>query len=69
MTLPPINHEEDIEKFGAHHESKPVEFQGCKHTNIQFNKERHELRCLCGIAFTGPRLHELERLLKGIDKI
>lgn len=63
--LPPINHDEDIEAYGAHHESKTVEFPQCTHANIQFNRERHELRCVCGIAFSGPRLHELERLLKG----
>lgn len=63
--LPPINHKEDIEQYGAKSESKEIVFEECSHKDIQFNKDKHELRCKCGIAFTGPRLHELERLLKG----
>lgn len=62
--LPPINHKEDVENYNALSESKEIKFESCSHKNIQFNKEKHELRCICGAAFTGERLHELERLLK-----
>lgn len=62
--LPPINHKDDIENFNAFHEEKDVVFPQCNHKSIQFDKEKHELRCKCGVAFSGPRLHELERLLR-----
>lgn len=57
--LPPINHKEDIQNYQAFSEKKTVEFPHCNHSQIQFSKDKHELRCECGIAFTGERLHEL----------
>lgn len=59
MNLPPLNHDEDIKQFEAHSEKKEINFTGCTHKDIQFNKEKHELRCKCGVAFTGERLGEL----------
>lgn len=59
--LPPPNFKEDIEKYEAFSESKEVSFQKCSHKNIKFNKG--ELRCPCGVGFTGPRLQELYTLL------
>lgn len=67
MSLPPLDHKEDIEKYEALHEKKEIVFSGCKHPQITFDKDKHELRCICGVAFTGPRLHELERLLSRGD--
>lgn len=60
--LPPIDHSQDKD-FQPHQESKEVSFPGCSHKTIQFDKERHELRCKCGVAFTGPRLNELYDVL------
>ena len=60
--LPPINHKEN-EAYNAFSQSTPVEFLDCKHSDIKFNKEKHELRCKCGVAFTGERLGELYTLL------
>lgn len=57
--LPPLDLKEDIEKYQAFHEEKEVVFQGCKHTGITFDKEKHQLRCVCGVAFSGERLGEL----------
>lgn len=63
--LPPINHKDDIERYEAFFESKTIEFPHCLHKDIQFVKDGHELRCKCGVAFTGERLHELYNVLKG----
>jgi hypothetical protein len=61
--LPPIDHKEDVEEYQAFHESKPVEFKGCSHSQIEFSKDKHELRCKCGAAYTGERLGELYQTL------
>lgn len=63
MNLPPLNHDEDIKQFEAYSEKKEINFEHCTHKDIQFNKEKHELRCKCGVAFTGERLGELYSIL------
>lgn len=56
--LAPIDHSEDVQ-YHAFSEKKEVSFPSCTHSMIQFDREKHELRCRCGVAFTGPRLAEL----------
>lgn len=68
-TLPPINHKDDIDSFQAFTEQKEVSFKQHNHKNVYFDDLRHELRCTCGAAWTGERLHELERLLTKINEV
>lgn len=65
--LPPIDVKEDVEKFQALSESKEIKFQGCKHKQAEYDRDRRELRCVCGSAWSGARLNELEQALK-LDK-
>lgn len=60
--LPPLELEED-NKLGAYNETTKVAFRGCKHESIYFDRENHELRCKCGVSYTGPRLGELYNAL------
>lgn len=59
--LPPLNLQEDNEKYKAFSESKKIEFVKCNHKNIKF--VNGELRCSCGVVYTGQRLGELYKLL------
>ncbi len=68
-TLPPINHKDDIEDYKAFSESQDVIFSHCTHKNIFFDSLKHELRCTCGSAWTGERLHELERVLTKFNEV
>lgn len=45
-------------------QGKEVEFTKCKHTGARY--ENGELRCTCGASWTGARLGELEKILKGV---
>ncbi len=61
--LPPLNHKEDVERYEAYEEKKNVDFKGCKHKEVSFFQDKHELRCVCGASWTGARLHELYKAL------
>lgn len=52
---------EDIKKYEAFSESKDISFNKCLHKNLTI--ANGELRCKCGISWSGPRLHELEKIL------
>jgi hypothetical protein len=61
--LPPIDVKEEIEKFQAFSESKEVVFSQCLHKSTEYDKEKAELRCNCGAAWSGERLNELKQVL------
>lgn len=65
--LPPIDIKEDIKKYEAHSETTELSFKGCTHKQAQYNREKGEIRCICGSAWSGERLHELAKALK-LDK-
>lgn len=59
----------DLEPIEVNHEEgksfeKKIEFTKCSHSQIKYNRDKGELRCPCGVAFTGSRLSELEKLLR-----
>lgn len=60
--LPPLDLEDEVEKFEAFSETTDVKFKRCKHTNAKIIDG--ELRCPCGAAWVG-NLEKLQRLLKG----
>lgn len=43
-------------------ETTRVEFNKCKHSGVEYING--ELRCTCGNAWGGPRIHELYKHLK-----
>lgn len=59
--LPPIDFSEDVEKYEAKTFTQTLNFTKCKHKQIKY--ENGELRCDCGVAYSGSRLDELYRLL------
>lgn len=61
--LQPINHNDDIKEYQAYSEKKEIVFPHCTHKDIQFLKDRHELVCKCGVAYSGERLNELYETL------
>lgn len=61
--LPPIDLKEDIEQYQALSESKEINFPRCDHKDIEFVKELHLLKCVCGVAYSGERLSELYETL------
>lgn len=65
--LGPIDTTEEVEKYEAKSFSTKIEWRNCRHRNISYDKQKGELRCTCGVAFSGARLNELEKLLK-VDK-
>lgn len=62
--LPPLDLTEEIAKYDAKAYVKNVELIKCCHKQVVYDKEKGELKCPCGVAFAGPRLGELEKLLK-----
>lgn len=60
--LPPIDFQEDIEKFEAFQETTKVKFKGCKHKNTKIVDG--ELRCQCGAAWIG----NIEKLKEILDR-
>lgn len=64
--LPPIDLSDDKEKYAAHSFEQKIEFTRCSHKQAVYNREKGELRCPCGVAFSGPRLGELAKAL-GIE--
>lgn len=64
-SLPLISklHKDDVKRFEAFAEEKEVEFKRCSHKGAAYDKEKGELRCKCGCAWAGPRIHELEKAL------
>ena len=59
---------EDVKKYEAHAEAKNVEFPKCKHKQAGYDRDKGEIRCSCGAAWTGPRLGELYDALTKEDK-
>lgn len=60
--LPPIDTSEDVEKYEALAENKEIGHTRCKHNKAYMSGQ--ELRCVCGAAWSGPRIHELLEILK-----
>ena len=56
-TLPPIQDE----SFDGDKQKTEVKFDRCPHKKVSFMNG--ELRCSCGVAWTGSNLHELYKLL------
>lgn len=61
--LPPLNFEEDIEKYEAHDESSRIDFPVCKHKGATI--VGRWLKCKCGVGWTAPAsvLVELQKEL------
>lgn len=63
MKLANLDFSEDVKKYDAKEIKADVHFVACNHRNAQINDLRTELRCPCGLAWTGSRLQELKLLL------
>lgn len=67
QSLKPLDFKEDVEKYQAKEIKTEVLYPHCNHKQIKLNETRTELRCVCGIAFSGPRLGELQQLFTHIS--
>lgn len=59
--LPPLDLKEDIEKYEALNEAKEIKLIQCTHKHATI--DRNTVKCPCGAAWTGTRIHELYKLL------
>lgn len=59
--LPPIDFQED-KKYEPYEEVTEIKFNKCNHSKAKI--VGNELRCSCGVGFTGSRLDELLKLLQ-----
>lgn len=53
--------QKEVEEYDAYAEKKEISTAKCSHKNIKFVSG--ELRCKCGVAYTGPNLDKLYNLL------
>lgn len=66
--LPDLNFDEEIEKYNAYASKQELTFKRCNHSQLSYDQTKAELRCSCGVAFSGPRLSELAKTLDKINK-
>ena len=60
--IDPIDTSEEIEKYKAHSESRELDSKRCKHERAEYKDG--EVRCVCGAAWSGERIHELLKVLQ-----
>ena len=56
---------EDIKNHEALSESKEINFKKCPHKYKMLTLKDNEIRCSCGNAWGGSRIHELWEAMKG----
>lgn len=60
--LPPIDTTDEVEKYEAHTEQKELVSAKCSHKRAEYRNG--EVRCYCGAAWSGERIHELLKILQ-----
>lgn len=61
MKLKPIDFTNEKKEFDAYEKVSEVSFRKCNHKKAKL--VGREIRCDCGVGYTGPRIEELYRKL------